>query len=69
MSKKQNQLAEQVLYTLMQELGPKEFATALNNASMHGNPFIKNHDYFLDDDDKRLGQWFDGIELMKLSAK
>lgn len=69
MSKKQKSLAEQVIYTLLQELGPEGFSTALHNASMHGNCFVEKHDYFLDDDDIRLGQWFDGIELLKLSAK
>jgi hypothetical protein len=57
------------LFGLLEQVGPKYFLIALNNVSSHGEVFEKNFNEFLDDEDKFLGKWFDGIEGMLKAVK
>ena len=62
-------VAEAVITGLLQEIGPKNFAIALHNASVHGDVFKDNFDEFLDDDDSFLKVWYTGVDVLYESAK
>ena len=62
-------VAEAVIKGLLQEIGPKNFAIALHNASVHGDVFKDNFDEFLDDDDSFLKVWYTGVDVLCESTK
>jgi hypothetical protein len=62
MGTKANAVTESVLSALLQEVGPHRFAIALNNVCCHGTVFAEGKvEVSLDDEDKKLNAWFDGI--------
>jgi len=58
-------ITEAVLKSLLQEIGPKNFAIALNNASVYGEVFKENFSEYLDDEDSSLSKWYDGSQAIK----
>lgn len=62
-------VAEAVIKGLLQEIGPKNFAIALNNASVHGEVFKENFDEFLDECDSFLKLWYKGVDTLWESTK
>lgn len=60
-------VAEDVMRSVLCSVGPKLFAIALNNISMHGEIFIEQG-IELDEKDEILGEWFDGIETLNSAA-
>ena len=62
-------ITESVLKSILQEIGPKNFAIALNNASAHGIVLNENFSEYLDDDDKFLNQWYEGIDQLIKASK
>ena len=62
-------ITEAVLKSILQEIGPKNFAIALHNASVHGDVFNENFFEYLDDDDIFLKTWYEGIDLLRKAAK
>ena len=62
-------ITEAVLKSILQEIGPKNFAIALHNASVHGKVFKENFSEHLDDDDTFLKTWYDGIDLLSKASK
>ena len=62
-------ITESVLKSILQEIGPKNFAIALNNASAHGTVLNENFSEYLDDDDKFLNQWYEGIDQLIKASK
>ena len=61
-------VAEGVLFSLIRDIGPSGFATALNNACCHGDVFCVDGTA-LDDNDVLLGEWYEGIEKLLETAK
>ena len=62
-------ITEAVLKSILQEIGPKKFAVALHNASVHGSVFKENFSEYLDDEDDFLKQWYEGIDLLNRASK
>lgn len=62
-------ITEAVLKSILQEIGPRDFAIALNNISCHGEVFQKNFSDLLDDDDTFLREWYKGISVLYESTK
>lgn len=62
-------ITEAVLKSILQEIGPKKFTIALHNASVHGSVFNENFSEYLDDDDKFLKQWYEGIDQLSKASK
>lgn len=62
-------VGESVIQSLIETIGAQNFCSALNNASCHGKAFLKNEGELLDDDDKFLNQWFQGIEQLLIAVK
>lgn len=62
-------VTEAVLFGLIQQIGPKKFVSALNNVCSHGEVFKQNFEEFLDDNDKFLNCWFDGIQVLNKASK
>lgn len=64
-----NNTSEAVLFGLIQQIGPKAFQIALHNVSSHGDVFKENYSHYLDNDDKFLCEWFDGIDKLSKAVK
>lgn len=69
-------ITEAVLKSILQEIGPKNFAIVLHNASVHGDVFKENFsehldddDMFFDDDDMFLTSWYEGIDQLNKASK
>ena len=62
-------ITEAVLKSILQEIGPKNFAIALHNASVHGDVLKENFSEYLDDEDAFLNKWYEGIDLLNKAAK
>lgn len=66
-------LAESLLYTLIVELGPKNFAIALGNCNAHGDAFIAaGYEYAMrsDKDDVILKAWHKTVgKLVKIGGE
>ena len=62
-------ITEAILKSILQEIGPKNFAIALHNASVHGDVFKENFSDFLDDEDYFLKQWYEGIDQLNKASK
>ena len=62
-------ITEAVLKGILQEIGPDDFAIALNNISCHGEVFQKNFSELLDDDGTFLREWYKGISVLYESTK
>lgn len=60
-------VAESAMKGIMTSTGPKLFAAALNNISVHGEMF-NDMGLELDADDQTLHEWFDGIEKLASAA-
>lgn len=60
--------AEAMVASMIKTLGPMYFVAAVNNACAHGKAFI-DAGYKLDDDDKMLKEFFNGIGIMQKAAK
>lgn len=69
MGRKQLDLAEKVVGALIQEVGPRAFMTAVNNATAHGGVLLHADGVYLDHEDKKLNAWHRGIEEMTSVAK
>ena len=61
-------ITEAVLKSILQEIGPKNFAIALHNASVHGDVFNENFSEYLDDDDIFLTRWYEGIDQLNKAS-
>ena len=61
-------ITEAVLKSILQEIGPKNFAIALHNASVHGDVFNENFFEYLDDDDIFLTRWYEGIDQLNKAS-
>ena len=61
-------IAEAVLKSILQEIGPKNFDFALHNASVHGDVFNENFFEYLDDDDIFLTRWYEGIDQLNKAS-
>ncbi len=62
-------ITEAVLKSILQEIGPKNFAIALHNASVHGDVFAENFSEYLDDEDAFLKKWYEGLDILNQAAK
>lgn len=62
-------ITEAILKSILQEIGPKNFAIALHNASVHGDVFKENFSDFLGDEDYFLNQWYEGIDQLNKASK
>lgn len=62
------QTAEKLIQLVLDEVGPKGLAIALNNVSSHGEG-IEKAEWALDKKDILLGEWFDGIEKLMETGK
>mgnify|MGYP003585756102 FL=1 len=62
-------ITEAILKSILQDIGPKNFAIALHNASVHGDVFKENFSDFLDDEDYFLNQWYEGIDQLDKASK
>jgi hypothetical protein len=70
MGTKANAVTESVLSALIKEVGPHRFAIALNNVCCHGTVFAEGKvEVSLDDEDKKINAWFDGIEQLIETGK
>jgi len=69
MGRKQLDLAEKVVGALIQEVGPRAFMVAVNNATAHGGVLLHSDGIYLDHEDKKLNAWHRGIEEMTRVAK
>lgn len=64
--------AESQVKHMIEQLGPKEFVTALHNASVHGDVFRYagfEGAMFRDKDDELLKEWYKGIDQLAKIAK
>lgn len=61
-------ITEAVLKSILQEIGPKNFAIALHNASVHGSVFKENFSEYLDGDTFLKG-WYEGIDKLNNISK
>lgn len=61
-------MAEALVETLLEEVGPSAFMAAINNVCCHGTIFLQMS-LNLDNEDKTLGKWYEGIELMASAAR
>ena len=64
----QIEMAEAMVKAIIEQAGPSALVAAINNVCCHGYVFIEQ-DLHLDKDDMILGQWYDGLEQMKLAAE
>ena len=62
-------ITEAIMKSILQDIGPKNFAIALHNASVHGDVFKENFSDFLDDEDYFLNQWYEGIDQLDKASK
>ena len=62
-------ITEAVLKSILQEIGPKNFAIALHNASVHGDVFEENFSEYLDDEDAFLKKWYEGLDILNQASK
>ena len=62
-------ITEAVLKSILQEIGPKDFAIALHNASVHGSVFKENFSEYLDDENHFLKQWYVGIKQLDKASR
>ena len=62
-------ITEAIMKSILQDIGPKNFAIALHNASVHGDVFKENFSDFLDDEDYFLNQWYEGIDQLNKASK
>lgn len=60
-------MSEDMLQTIISNVGPQGLAIALNNVSCHGSCFDKA-DIVLDKNDVLLNKWFSGIEKLNSAA-
>jgi len=64
--------AESQVKNMIEQLGPKEFITALHNASAHGDVFRYagfEGAMFRDTNDELLKEWYKGIDQLAKIAK
>ena len=62
-------ITEAVIKSILQEIGPKNFSIALHNASSYGAVFNENFSDYLDEDDKFLKGWYEGIDQLNKASK
>ena len=63
------EVAESVLRGMIADIGPEVFATALNNACVHGEVFEDGYSEFLDEKDDFIFDWYKGIESLDRAVR